>query len=1370
MQPGAVRAAWAGLLLAMVAAPAGAAEPWKLEPFSAPAAALAAAARSIPAPPGGPSIYVLLEESEYRFEADGRCSSRYRLVYRVEDGQARNGWDTIEAAWAPWHQERPQLQARVVAGDGRERQLDLATVTEAVLGTPEDGIFSDRRQLSAPLPALERGAIVEQQSIVRDDSPWFEAGSTWTFDFGGSVPVRQARLILDAPAVLPLRWSAQLLPGFEPRREESGGRVRLTFEKRDLAPVKAAEPGLPPDVPRRPRVALSTGASWQSVARAYDALVERQLARADLRELARRTAGRMDDRRAVVERLVARLHADVRYTGVELGEAAFVPRTPAETLARGYGDCKDKAVLLVGLLRALGIPARVALLSSGFGQDVETGLPGLGGFNHAIVHVPGPPEMWIDATVERARAGDLPLSDQGRLALVASAETAALVRTPEAPSQRNGSVELREFRLAEQGPARVLESTEYHGSYERDFRGQYADSNAETNRETLSEYVGAEYLATLGSFEVGDVDDLSRPFGLKLEALQAKRGATDEREAVVAFFPGALVRDLPEAIVGAEEKAGSPPPEREAPYFFANPHYTEQRYRIVLPAGYRLRELPPSEDVALGPGRLSIAWQGGPDGILTGRLRVDTGPRRITAQEFVALRQAVRALRQRPASLIHFDQVGETLLAQGRVQESLREFQALVALHPKEGLHHTQVALALLTAGMGEAARVEAQRAVAVEPGSFLAQRRLGWVLQHDLVGRRFGRGFDMEAAESAYRRALELAPEDVSTRQNLAFLLEHNAKGERYGEGAKIGEAADQFWQLSRQPGEHMTNLVYDLLYAGRWGELPDAARTFEDASLRDGFEVLSAAVLEGVPAAQRRAGQIVKAEPRRQALQDAADRLVRLRRYAEAAELLRAASQGAPNAAALRERSDLLARVRRVENDGDVEPGPDGVVRTLLRGLLLGWNATRLQALFHPGSEQSAPTTDEDLAPLRRMFERARQAAELPTAVYADVTLSAALLSAEGEDAAGYRVRLRAGSQAQVLYVVKDEAGYRILTSSRNLEELAAEALRRTEAGDLAGAGRLLDWARDETGGDAADALDGHPLALFWGAGHASSPDELRFACAALLVRHPRTAERGIRLLQAGRETAQDEAARARFDRALVDGFSAAGRWAEGLAVLERLEPLGQASERLRFQRLMQLEQLERWGELQGVAERTLLLKPNDVWANRALRRALEQRGDFSAAEAVCARWLGSGLARAHDYNECAWNALLADLPLDKAIERSRRAVELTGRSEWSYLHTLAALHAEADQPAEARQVIVEGMAVSGHDQPQAEDWYVFGRIAEDYGLREAALSAYARGPEKSKTQRGTATLVRRRVAGLVAPPKGGGPRQRKPGGSPL
>jgi hypothetical protein len=42
--------------------------------------------------------------------------------------------------------------------------------------------------------------------------------------------VQHARLVLDAPSSLPLRYNLQLLSDLQPQRVESDGRVRITFD------------------------------------------------------------------------------------------------------------------------------------------------------------------------------------------------------------------------------------------------------------------------------------------------------------------------------------------------------------------------------------------------------------------------------------------------------------------------------------------------------------------------------------------------------------------------------------------------------------------------------------------------------------------------------------------------------------------------------------------------------------------------------------------------------------------------------------------------------------------------------------------------------------------------------------------------------------------------------------------------------------------------------------------------------------------------------------------------------------------------------------------------------------------------------------
>ncbi|MES1240792.1 MAG: DUF3857 domain-containing protein [Acidobacteriota bacterium] len=765
---------------------ADAAEPWEAGAFLAEPAGMLEAATAAAAGMSGAGdeeAVILFTEMRYSYDEQGRLTRVRRLVYRIQGADADAQWSEISEAWSPWYQERPELRARVITPDGAVHELDPATITDSV-SSKQPEMYEDGRIRRAPLPAIGPGAVVEIESTRRDTAPFFDRGTVEMTGIRLWVPVRHRRAIVEAPASLPLRHVVRQAPeGGVVREEVDNGRRRLTFEYRDLAPLEDFESGMPTES-WLSYVAFSTGDSWSAVAQRYSGIVEEAIRAAETDGALRaflRAAGvpaqgpitQGPTPRETLDRILARLGSEVRYTGVELGEGSIIPRAPAETLRRKFGDCKDKAVLLTALLRRLDIPAHVALLQAGENTpDVEEALPGMGGFNHAIVVVPGlqgEPDLWVDPTDRYARAGELPVGDQGRFALIADAGTTGLVRTPEATAADNHEVETREILLSDLGRARVVETTELRGAAERDLRASYAAQDAKSLRESLAGYVNTVYMTDkLGKIDHSEPADLSQPFRLRLEAEESQRGVTDIQAASVAVFPGAALGRLPQEL--RTEPDDKKP--RKFDYVVTRPFSAEVRYRVVPPIGFQPQPLPQGRIRQVGPATLSEAYAVADDGAVTATMSFTLDKRRLSAAELEALRKSASAMWSEDGVILRFSHVGEAHLAAGRVREALVELERLAAITPDKALPHLRVARALLAGGMGELARDEAQRAVELEPGSAPAWRDLGWTLVHDPVGRLFGEGFDRAGALAAYRKAKELEPDDIDTRRNIAVLL----------------------------------------------------------------------------------------------------------------------------------------------------------------------------------------------------------------------------------------------------------------------------------------------------------------------------------------------------------------------------------------------------------------------------------------------------------------------------------------------------------------------------------------------------------------------------------------------------------------------
>ncbi|HYU35703.1 MAG TPA: DUF3857 domain-containing protein [Thermoanaerobaculia bacterium] len=1361
------------LLLAALppAAHAAGTEPWEGPAFSAAPAEIARAAAAIPT--GEDGVAMLLSETRYAYDAAGRETYTQRLVYKIGSASAHESWSAVEEPWSPWRQETPRLRARVITPDGAEHDLDPATITENGEAAESADMFEDGRVLRAPLPAIRPGVVVEQEVVVREKTPFYPEGVAHYQVLAAMVAVRHARLAIELPAGVPLRWIARQLPKVVPHEEVASGRRRLLFEARDLPPIEQGEPGLPPEVARTPYVGFSTGRSWSDLARSYSNVVDRTLAGADLQPFLRTAHVPAPSQIETIGLVLARLHLEVRYTGLELGAGGLIPRTPAETLRRKFGDCKDKAVLLTGLLRALDIPAYVALLyADDDDQDVEESLPGFGIFNHAIVVVPGRPAIWIDPTDPYSRIGELPEADQGRLALIAAPTTSGLVHTPAALPSDNQEVENREVDLADLGPARVVEVSDYLGGSESSMRAYYTAIPADKLRENLASYMVNEYQAeALTQMEYSNPKDLSQPFRLRLEADKVSRGVTDVGEAVVAIFPRDLLSRLPDELVPDDDDADMPP--RQAEYVFTEPFQAEVRYRIVPPAGFVPRELPPARERRLGPAVLSETYAAGAGGVVTASLRFDVGKRRLSAKEFDALRAAAGEIEKEDATLVSFEQAGESHLTAGRVREALTEFERLAAAQPAKALPRTRVARALLAGGLGEAARREAERAIRLEPKLALAQRTLGWILQHDALGRRFGPGYDRAAAIAAYRKARQLDPQDGTARADLAILLEHDAHGERYTPASDLGAAIDEYRALRKdlQVEDMDDNLAVALLWAGRLKEMRDFLGEIPDSEQRQALKVVAAAALDGTDAALRlaeRGGST--AEARTTLLRNAAQNLMILRRYPEAAALLDRASRQAPNAAELLTLTDVLRRAHRLEDTQISLKEPAGPVRKLFQLIAAGnTDGKALTSLLSQrlvrDLEESGMSADEGLSLFSSIMRRNFRSESLPLASAVEIGLASLRDNVTGDPAIGYRVRLintsGTGPKEMTSFVVPEGGEYRLLTMALGFEQLGVEALDRLDHGDLRAARQWLDWAYEEVvKPPASDPLLNEPLAALWEKsrekGREAGADEIRCAASALALDYDAT-DKLVKTLLACREATTEAARRQALDIALFKAYQELDRHDEAAQAAERLATAVPSSTFGFVQRTGALVQANRGDEARHLTEERLRTTPDDPDALHVLVGLEEKAGHYDKSEEILRRLVDSGHAESADLNSLAWMALIRGRVDDQAIEEAQRSANLKNYESYPALHTLASLYAEVGKTAEAYQIILQALGTKMDETPSPIDWYVFGRLAEHYGLPDMARVYYERVKAPGEPDPlSTYVLARRRLASLGGTPK--------------
>ncbi len=274
---------------------------------------------------------------------------------------------------------------------------------------------------------LQIGSKVVLQYVLYQSAAHFLPGeyvSQWFFQ---SVNQQHegSRWVVILPSTRTLH--VQTIGPVESERTTAEGHNIYTFSAKALAPL-VKEPQMPPPYDLLAQISVSTLDGWDRYVRWERALlVDAFRTNAKLDTLVDGLLVGATSPRDKLDRLYHYATQEIRYQQDYEGTIAGVrPHAATAVIERGYGDCKDKAVLLIQMARRAGIKLQFAILRTTQFGKVRRQVPDQQ-FNHAIVYVP--PQAGIDSaflmdpTSDGLDMGNLPAGDQGAASLVLDPDT-----------------------------------------------------------------------------------------------------------------------------------------------------------------------------------------------------------------------------------------------------------------------------------------------------------------------------------------------------------------------------------------------------------------------------------------------------------------------------------------------------------------------------------------------------------------------------------------------------------------------------------------------------------------------------------------------------------------------------------------------------------------------------------------------------------------------------------------------------------------------------------------------------------------------------------------------------------------------------------
>lgn len=561
--------------------------------------------------------------------ANGLSGMFRQVAYEVRTEQGARDGRAFTMQYDPESQRFELRAARVHHRDGSvEEGVQLDEF--AVNSDPSMRMYFSNRVAQVRFPNLTPGDVVELRWRI-DDVSYRNVFADYFGDLQvvqAEVPRARYRYVLRAPSSRRFYFHATAPRGAQALRHEerAEGETQVHVFAGDDVPAVTPEERAPGMTERAAYVHVSTYERWADVGAWWWGLVRDQLVADDrLRGVVAELTRGLTDPRAKVRAIYDWVLAHTRYVALEFGIHGYKPYAVPQVCARGFGDCKDKASVIVTMLREAGIEANLVLIRTRDQGRVEAQPASLAVFNHAIAYVPSL-DLFLDGTAQNSGMDELPGGDQGATALIVDPRGGArLVTTPVYPPDRNTSRVEASVALDADGSASLRVRQALQGPNAGPVRAQLeapATRNERVEDDLRERWAGIRVTAV----RTGDLTDVEAPARFEYDARVPLLG-TRQGENLLLY--GAPPLDLSRRYAARSARVHD--------LIVGVPSTLEETRTITLPAGASVVETPPPARVEGPFGRFEYTVE--PNGnTLTVRRTLVLAQDRVSASDYPVFR------------------------------------------------------------------------------------------------------------------------------------------------------------------------------------------------------------------------------------------------------------------------------------------------------------------------------------------------------------------------------------------------------------------------------------------------------------------------------------------------------------------------------------------------------------------------------------------------------------------------------------------------------------------------------------------------------------------------------------------------------------
>jgi tetratricopeptide (TPR) repeat protein len=380
------------------------------------------------------AVLVLVDE-KMTLTPENTIVSEARYVIKILNERGKQDFSEIVIGYDSTYEKVEIEYAKTIKPSGEVLivgEKDIRDVSR-YLNFP---LYSNARARIISMPGITEGAVVDYRIKTTQGQLINKKDFDLAYRLQENEPIISASFTLHIPKNRNLKVKI-LNPQYTPKGFDLNPQISQTQQEKIYSwnfkniPQIEAEAGMPPASEINSIILASTFNSWDEIYNWWWNLAKDRISsdKAITDKTSELIKGKKDEEE-IIRAIYNYCAQKIRYVAVGYGQAGYQPHQAAEIFKNKYGDCKDKTILFITMLKVAGIDGYPVLIGTRGMAATSDDFPAVN-FNHAIaaVELKGR-RIFLDITAEVCSFGDLPEDNQERRVLIFKKDKYELADTP----------------------------------------------------------------------------------------------------------------------------------------------------------------------------------------------------------------------------------------------------------------------------------------------------------------------------------------------------------------------------------------------------------------------------------------------------------------------------------------------------------------------------------------------------------------------------------------------------------------------------------------------------------------------------------------------------------------------------------------------------------------------------------------------------------------------------------------------------------------------------------------------------------------------------------------------------------------------------